>query len=392
MIDLNRLANSATIKKFETDEVLFNEGDPGHEMMIILSGKLEISINSVDGFPIILANLGAGDLVGEMSLLEGLPRSATVRAIEQTIAAAIDEINFEKVIAEQPVLAVRMMKGLSKRVRDYNEEMRFLRRGSSKHSNNEDDTSVVTLISDSGILRKPGKIYGIGATDDHEIYLFDKRIECPVCDKLFDVKMLRNSRLKLQKVDPDFRQRYEDIEPMWYMPFVCPHCLYADLNTTFNQVSDTARKSILKESPELRKRIDFSFSQPRTIDQVLMAYYLVLHWLETTAPDANSLAKVWLRLAWLYRDLQEEEPAHLATDQAYEYFKQTYEKGRGLSQEQEQRLAILLGELSLAKGELKTAYEYLSKAVLGKEGNAQLNRQASDRLMDIKQAMKSSPK
>ncbi|MGE5403515.1 MAG: DUF2225 domain-containing protein, partial [Candidatus Saccharibacteria bacterium] len=349
MIDLNRLANSATIKKFEVDEVLFHEGDPGHEMMIILSGKLEISISSVDGFPIILATLGAGDLVGEMSLLEGLPRSATVRAIEPTIVAAIDELNFERVIAEQPVLAVRMMKGLSKRVREYNEEMRFLRRGSSKPAKNEDDsdTPVVTLISDSGVLRKPGKVYGISATEDHDVYLFDKRIVCPVCDKLFDVKMLRNSRLRLQKVEPDFRQSYEEIEPMWYMPFVCPHCLYADLNTTFNQVSDAARKAILKESPELRKQISFSFSQPRTIDEVLIAYYLILHWLESAKPDVNGLAKIWLRLAWLYRDLQEEEPARLATDQAYDYYKQTYEKSRGLSQEQEQRLAILLGELSL---------------------------------------------
>ena len=129
MLDIASLAKLGGARKYSIDETIFNAGDSGHEMFIILKGKVGVLINSMEGFPIRVAELGAGDFFGEMSLLEGMPRSAAVEALEDTIVMVINENNFEKIIAQQPGLAYRIMKGMSNRSTKQNEEIAQLSQG-----------------------------------------------------------------------------------------------------------------------------------------------------------------------------------------------------------------------------------------------------------------------
>ena len=127
MADITQLARLGVLKKYGAREVLFKQGDPGSEMFIILRGKVAVLLDSNNSPPFAIAELGPGDFFGEMSLLEGMPRSATIRALEDTIVITIDDNNFEAVIAQQPRIAYRIMKGLSSRLRRQNEELSWLR-------------------------------------------------------------------------------------------------------------------------------------------------------------------------------------------------------------------------------------------------------------------------
>jgi len=122
VLDIAKLARAGFLRKYTAGEIVCREGEPGAEMYIILQGKVEIVPGG--GSPVTLA---AGDFFGEMALLDQLPRSATVRVVEDAILLALTENNFKEVIGAEPLLALRIMKGMSARLRRLDEELRNLK-------------------------------------------------------------------------------------------------------------------------------------------------------------------------------------------------------------------------------------------------------------------------
>jgi hypothetical protein len=116
-------------KTFTTDhrvgEYIFKEGDLGTEMYIIHEGKVEI-LNHVAGEEQMLAVLEKGDFFGEMSILEDLPRAATARAATDVRLLPINRSTFDQLIQGNPEIAVRMMRKLSRRLRDADEQIKIL--------------------------------------------------------------------------------------------------------------------------------------------------------------------------------------------------------------------------------------------------------------------------
>ncbi|MDD2373250.1 MAG: DUF2225 domain-containing protein [Syntrophomonadaceae bacterium] len=391
MVDIAALARLGGVRKYGTDEMFFHFGDPGHEMFIILKGHVGVYINSLDGSPLQVAALKDGDFFGEMSLLENMPRSATISALEDTVCLVIDESNFEQVIAQQPSLAFRIMKGMSNRLRQQNEELSFLKQGSKP----EEDGAVAGAASTSAPvplssdIYPPGhKSYPLSATSAHDIYLFDSETLCPVCDKKFPVKMVRSSKLRLDKIDPDLRQHFHDFEPLWYAAWICPHCYYTNFNFEFKQVSDALIKKIIEQGQELKSKVKVDFSSPRRIDEVFTSYYMILQTLQAGKVEPTKSAKIWLRLSWLYSDVEDEEMFNYTSEKALEAYSESYfNTRRNTSVEQDQRLTILLGELCLRVNQKEEALKHFRNSIVRKGGNNNLNRQAEDRIHDLRIAL-----
>ena len=91
-------------KRFEKDEILFKQGDPSDVAILIIAGSAEV-LRYVGDDAIVLGTVHEGELVGEMGVLEGRPRSATVRAAGAVEAELVERQAFlDRVIAE-PELA-----------------------------------------------------------------------------------------------------------------------------------------------------------------------------------------------------------------------------------------------------------------------------------------------
>jgi len=388
VVDVAHLARLGGIKKFTADEVLFNKGDEGSEMYIILRGKVAVLVDSPDGSPVTIAELGPGDFFGEMSLLEGMPRSATIQALDDTIVITIDESNFEQVIAKQPQIAYRIMKGLSSRLRSQNEELSRLKPGKTKGVSSTTNTSHSPQgMQTAGISLFPSghKAYSLDIACDDNL-LLDREVTCPVCENTFNEKAVRSSKLRLETVDPDFRKRYIGFEPLWYLVWVCPHCYYANFDSEFKQITGIDKKLLLEKGKALKSKVVLNPAGPRKINDVFLAYYLMLQTLDLhKKPDPGKRAKVWLRLAWLYDDVDDKEMMAFAFQQAYELYKESYfNQNHNYSAEQDQQLSLILGELSLRVGDNAEAAKYFRGAINRKGGNAALNRKAEDRIQDLK--------
>ncbi len=406
-MDVAALARLGGVKKYGIDELFFNAGDPGHEMYIILRGRVGVYLNSVDGYPIMVATLGPGDFFGEMSLLEGMPRSATIGAIEDTIVLIINENNFEHVIAQQPSLAYRIMKGMSGRLRQQNDEMKQLKQGMALETrtvapspaagsgnatagpgSTASEKSAPPPVLDSSLFPPGHKSYQLTAPSTDDVLLFDRDVECPVCEQKFKVKNVRSSKLRLDKVDNDLRQRFVDFEPLYYMVWNCPNCFYSNFNFEFKQVLEANKKLIIDKSKTLKGKFNLQFSTPRKIDEVFLSFYLMLQTQQVGKQDPSSAAKVWLRLSWLYNDVGDEEMYRMSSQKALDLFKDSfYNARRDTSVEQDQRMSLLLGELSLRVDDKMEALKFFRGAIARKGGNNTINRQAEDRIRELKENM-----
>lgn len=115
------LSSLARETALTTNEVLFVAGDPGDSMYAILEGSLKVAVISAEGSEQLLAILGPGHVVGEMALLDGQPRSATVQAIKKTRVARIDKADFDRFADANPAVYRHMLSLVSHRLRQAND-------------------------------------------------------------------------------------------------------------------------------------------------------------------------------------------------------------------------------------------------------------------------------
>ena len=112
-------------KEFKRGQVLFREGEPGKEMYVVQAGKVNIT-KTVRETEKILATLGAGEFFGEMSILNNKPRSAGAVVAEDAKLLVIDPKTFEAMIRGNVEIAVRLIKKLSDRLQEADEQIENL--------------------------------------------------------------------------------------------------------------------------------------------------------------------------------------------------------------------------------------------------------------------------
>ena len=96
------------------DSVLFAEGMPGELLYIIMSGRVEIIKKTKDNEKIVLATMGVNEIVGEMSLIDSEPRSATGRTSEDSVLLVIKKQSFNEILQSDPRTAAKVLMGLLK--------------------------------------------------------------------------------------------------------------------------------------------------------------------------------------------------------------------------------------------------------------------------------------
>jgi CRP/FNR family transcriptional regulator len=121
--DLAHVTRVAMPRRFDAGAVVFKEGDEGSTCYIVRSGRARAIREHPDGRSITLAHFGPGDIFGEMAMLDGERRSATVEATEDTDAIAILSGDMHRLLREHPEISVKLIGALGQRLRDTNERL-----------------------------------------------------------------------------------------------------------------------------------------------------------------------------------------------------------------------------------------------------------------------------
>lgn len=115
--DLKLVAETAREEWYPQRTVIFNEGDEGDNVLLIVAGELEV-FRMMNGTGQVFARRGPGDFVGETAIIESAPRSAALRTLTDVRVLAIDGETFKGILRERPDVAFAVLRSLSRRLRE----------------------------------------------------------------------------------------------------------------------------------------------------------------------------------------------------------------------------------------------------------------------------------
>jgi hypothetical protein len=115
--DVKRIAEVATERSFADGDVIAEAGEWGDEMHVVVSGEIRVAVDGSSGTSEI-ARRRRGDYVGEMSIISGEPRMASLIAAGEVRTLSIDRKRFERILLERPQASLAVMRGLCQRLQE----------------------------------------------------------------------------------------------------------------------------------------------------------------------------------------------------------------------------------------------------------------------------------
>jgi CRP/FNR family cyclic AMP-dependent transcriptional regulator len=114
-------------KEYDDQEVICRQGDRGDFMYVMQAGRALV-VHEEGGTEVVVGELAAGDVFGEMAIFDRQPRSATVRAKGNARILTLDKRSFLRRVHEDPSLAFQILQKMSLRIRGLNDELMRLKR------------------------------------------------------------------------------------------------------------------------------------------------------------------------------------------------------------------------------------------------------------------------
>ena len=121
--EVRALASHGQVHEHRPGTVIFQQGDPGDSLHIVVEGSIRIVVLSASGVEATVALLGPGECVGDLALLDGRPRSASAIAARPTKTLVVTREAFRRWLGERPLAALALLETLSLRVRRTDEAL-----------------------------------------------------------------------------------------------------------------------------------------------------------------------------------------------------------------------------------------------------------------------------
>lgn len=147
-------------------------------------------------------------------------------------------------------------------------------------------------------------------------FLLTKHIRCTVCEKVFDVKTVKNARVKRLQPDFDLRPRYQFIDTLKYDVYSCPYCGYAAMSRYFEHLTK-GQIALIKEQI-CASYAPTMLNQPETYDyeMAISRYKLALYNSMVKHAKNSEKAYTCLKISWLYRSMADEMPESTEEEKA----------------------------------------------------------------------------
>jgi CRP/FNR family transcriptional regulator, cyclic AMP receptor protein len=170
-LDRQRLTQVLKPRSFGVNQTIFVQNDPGHCLYVIKRGRVKICSLNPEGVELIFAFLSAGDILGEMSILDEKPRSATAISVQETDTLYIERQDFLDFLRASPQAGIDIIAMLCRRLREADkhlEEVSFLDvscrvarklaelAGSASSSNSSQECDLTCSLSQEDLARMVG--------------------------------------------------------------------------------------------------------------------------------------------------------------------------------------------------------------------------------------------
>ncbi len=147
---IEKISQVGSKKFYKRDSVVMMEEDAGSALFIIVEGKVKVGRTSNDGREVILSILAESDFFGEMAILDGQARSATVTAIEDSELFIVQRNQFLDLLQQHPEIAISLLQELTRRLRGADIKIKSL---SLKDAEGKVATVILQLADDLGKIK-----------------------------------------------------------------------------------------------------------------------------------------------------------------------------------------------------------------------------------------------
>lgn len=192
--------------------------------------------------------------------------------------------------------------------------------------------------------------------------LYNKKVMCPVCNREIQVTKVKTKGCKVKARDTDMCVHYEDLNVLFYDVWVCENCGYAALQDKFEGLF-TRDIAVIKDKIS-KNWVKRSFIGERDVDKAIEAFKLALLNLKVRNAKSSELAKVCLRIAWLYRDKEDIKKETEFLNFALNSYNDAYSKERfPLDKLDEFTCMYIIAELFRRVGKLEESIQWFSRIV-----------------------------
>ncbi len=344
------------IQQFRAGTVILNEGARTDKIYVVLKGGAGVYRNYKKNGETRVAEIMPGNIFGGLNFTDGVC-TETVVADSDISAISLSPANIARFFECEPQ-AHLIMQILCERIDLLNKSQDML----SYHK--------MTNVGHTGHILFPDKHkrYDLPIRTERE-YLHSKTFSCPVCGNVFSSMLENTSKLHSTSIDEDFRMHYDGIEPIYHDIAVCPNCWYSALQEYFDKGMATEYLFSKRMQP-YKTALTLSQGEMQDINDVFVRYYLAVLCAEncfSSDKDIN-LAKLWLRLSWIYRDCGDEAMETFSTENAHKAFLKAYSIA-DFSPKQAQPMYIIMGVLCNRVGDAANARHFLTQARYSKTGS-----------------------
>ncbi|MCX7834823.1 MAG: Crp/Fnr family transcriptional regulator [bacterium] len=149
--DLEKIAQLMVPKRFKKNNLIIFEEDLGQNLFIIEKGRVKVSGISNEGGEAIFAILGEGDIFGELSIIDGLARSATVTSIEDVELWVLNRNSFLEILNKHSSIAIELLKELASRIRKADAQIKSL---TLKDARGKVANTLIRMAEDIGVIKE----------------------------------------------------------------------------------------------------------------------------------------------------------------------------------------------------------------------------------------------
>ncbi|MCL2821088.1 MAG: DUF2225 domain-containing protein [Oscillospiraceae bacterium] len=434
MTEMEMLRNAGTIEKYGRGQPVFSQYDPGNEMYVVLKGTFGVYINTFTGFTSRVAGITQGSFFGEMAVIDGSPRSASiVSEDEEAFAVKIGKDNFKVLLEKAPNITSSIMITLRNRATATAEAVKkagkeapelpaVLSAEECKDANcilcnlttlaahirkmntilvSEDkppepdsaapaeETSKEPESQDAITLLPEGyKKFNITDKKNNNNTFRVMAVVCPYCRKSLKAYVPIYGCLGEKRETLDGRVIYGNLDILLYTNTICPNCNYSDTYMEYSAPRDASvpPKYEGNQFENAEKFTGYISTLNRTVDEAILSYYLSIDCLKRTSANPLKFANAWIRLYWLYNDRGSNDFAKQAAKNArYYYGKYSEQSGGSMSVDDKLRLGAILGEMSVVLGDYETAFKfYTTNTNIGKGSKNELYQDSIKRCKEIK--------
>ncbi|MEZ0536900.1 DUF2225 domain-containing protein [Caldicellulosiruptoraceae bacterium PP1] len=203
--------------------------------------------------------------------------------------------------------------------------------------------------------------------------LYEKNWNCPVCNNNFKAPAVKSSAIKLDKKDTDFCLYYKGINPLFYDVIVCPNCGYSALSKNFNKITNKDIESIKEKvcSKWLKRNIPFERTE---LDAISLYKLALISAISKFKINKFEVAGILLRIAWLYRYLNDTKNELEYLSLALNNYLEVYEDNSTVSDELDSAtIMYLIAELYRRIGNFEQSKRWFSMLISSKEARQNPN-------------------